>query len=226
LSENPSTLGGTQLSFQGDGGMHNAIYRSRAFELKPGLVVTKTEHGGIGECYVRLIQSKRVGGGLILVGVEIDLLKWVLVDHDDESPKWAFARVSGRKDDNITAMRPGEYTMEVKSTSEWRCQLVQPAMGQSKGRFPHYVSLEGKGGSVDTFRTGVRPVLANIQHIGTGEFYLGFFSLDGMHQYIPGFSTKVGQLHVKRRLLDLLPNKEYLIYGEGNGKWNLGLTEG
>ena len=222
--------------------MHNAIYETREFELKPGLVIAKIEHGGRGECHLQVIPNEHLGSmwlSALTFGAIGHVLKWMPLAYcsefnDYESPTWGITRVSGRKGDR-GSMRPGKYVVEVKSTSRWSCQLIQLALEQSEGSFPHHFRLEGEGGSgfMGPFRTGSRPVLANMRRNGTGPYDLAFMSLDGAHEYIPDILNpvrrgppNVGRLRLEEQELKLLPCKEYLMMGYGNGTWEVDLSEG
>ena len=223
----PFGLQGTQISFHGDGGMYNATYKSPEFVLHPGLVVVKVEHGGRGECHLQFVPADVSWGYLlsVLTAGQAGPIRWVAVDYEHEAPTWAIVRVSGRKDEHRTCMRPGKFAIEVKSTSRWSCHLIQPAMEQSRGSFPHRFVIEGGEAVAGTFRTGQRPVSVNIQHSGTGQFGLQFISLDGTHEYALGHQRNEGQFHVEERELELLPGKEYLMCGQGDGTWDVELIE-
>ena len=74
------------------------------------------------------------------------------------------------------------------------------------------------------FRTGPRPVLAQIKHEGNGQFQLQFTSLDGTHQ-LNVFKAE-GQCHREDYPTKLKPGKEYVAYAYGSGPWEIELTEG
>ena len=116
------------------------------------------------------------------------------------------------------------YHLEVKAFGEWTSAVFQPDLGQCKGNFPYRAGLDGGATVVGPFRTSPRPARANIQHSGNGAFRLQFISLDGMHE--PEVLACEGQIHLEEQELDLLPGKEYLMLGWGNGPWKVELTEG
>ena len=86
-----------------------------------------------------------------------------------------------------------DYHLEITPCGEWECTILQPEMGQSKGTFPHRGGLTSGAIIMGPFRTGPRPVLAQIKHEGNGQFQLQFTSLDGTHQ--PEVFTADGQCH-------------------------------
>ena len=118
------------------------------------------------------------------------------------------------------------YHLKVRAAGDWNCVVFQPDLGQAKGNFPHRFGIEGGANVAGPFRTGPRPVRVNIQHSGTGQFSLQFVSLDGSHEFVPEYSEHVGQLHLEDQDLGLLPGKEYLVCGWGDGSWNVELVEG
>ena len=117
-----------------------------------------------------------------------------------------------------------DYHLEVKAFGEWQCTVFQPDLNQSKGNFPHRAGLDGGATVVGPFRAGSRPIRASIQHLGIGEFRLEFISLDGTYE--PKDFKYEGQVHLEEQELELLPGKEYLMLGWGDGRWAVELTEG
>ena len=115
------------------------------------------------------------------------------------------------------------YHLEVKARTAWDMEVFQPDLGQSHRQFPYRAGIDGGAQVFGPFRTGPQPVLANIQHDGNDEFTLKFVSLDGAHETDYEFD---GQTHQTDKSLDLLPGKEYLLMGSGNGPWKIELTEG
>lgn len=115
------------------------------------------------------------------------------------------------------------YHYEVEARGDWELTVFQPDLGHSRGQFPHRCGTGGGAEIFGPFRTGPTPILANIQHDGNGEFTLEFISLDGEHEVDYEFA---GQTHQIDKELDLLPGKEYLLSGYGNGPWKIELTEG
>lgn len=117
-----------------------------------------------------------------------------------------------------------DYHMEVKAFGKWHCVVFHPDLGQSQDNFPHRIGMDGGAAVVGPFRTGARPIRANILHGGNSEFMLTFVSLDGTHE--PDPFQKEGQINLEGHELALLPGKEYLMCGWGNGPWSVYLTEG
>ena len=117
-----------------------------------------------------------------------------------------------------------DYHLEVMAHGEWNCTILQPELGQSKGTFPHRAGLTNGAIIMGPFRTGPRPVRAQIRHEGSGQFQLQFTSLDGTHQ--PDVFTAEGQCHVEDHETELLPGKEYIASAYGSGPWEIQLTEG
>ena len=118
------------------------------------------------------------------------------------------------------------YHLEVRAFGNWHCIVFQPQLGQSKGDFPHRIGLQSGAAVAGPFRTGPRPVRANIQHNGAGQFALEFISLDGTHEFAPDYSERIGQFHLEDQELELMPGKEYLMCGWGDGAWDVELVEG
>ena len=120
---------------------------------------------------------------------------------------------------------PGvDYHLEVAAHGEWSCTIVQPELGLSKGTFPHRAGLTNGAIVIGPFRTGPRPVRAQIKHEGSGQFRLQFTSLDGTHQ--PDVFKAEGQCHFEDLETDLFPGKEYIAGAYGSGPWEIELTEG
>ena len=117
-----------------------------------------------------------------------------------------------------------KYHLEIKAHGEWHCTILQPELGQSKGTFPHRAGLTSGSIIMGPFRTGPRPVLAQIKHEGNGQFQLQFTSLDGTHQ-LNVFKAE-GQCHREDYPTKLKPGKEYVAYAYGSGPWEIELTEG
>ena len=116
-----------------------------------------------------------------------------------------------------------DYHLEVAAPGEWKCTILQPELGQSKGTFPHRAGLQRGPAAMGPFRTGARPTRARIQHDGSGEFYLQFISIDGTHE--PKGFTEIGQFYIEDHELELWPGKEYLAYAYGEGQWEIELTQ-
>ena len=117
-----------------------------------------------------------------------------------------------------------DYHLEVAAHGAWRCTIIQPDLGQSKGPFPHRGGLTCGAMVMGPFRTGARPVMAEIQHGGNSHFQLQFTSLDGTHQ--TEMFTTDGQCHVEEQETELLPGKDYIACAYGDGPWEIELTEG
>ncbi len=241
MDEYPFNLRGYSRSFGGPGGNYNGsdsvltgIHNPKEFALKPGLLIVKFEHGGIGTCRMQFILDPKQFKNVVSMIYNLKMRGNVhasFVDYEDDSPMWCVIRVSGRKSDHEsdkgeikTFLEPREYFIQVESTSWWSCQFIQPDLGQSKGRFPHRFKLGGEWVPpiTEPFRTGSRQVHTNIWQTGTGEYAVCFRSLDGAHAYDATF-TGTG-----KRVLnpDLKPNTEYLMYVMGNGAWDVELVEG
>ena len=117
-----------------------------------------------------------------------------------------------------------DYHLEITAHGEWKCTILQPELGLSKGTFPHRAGLTGGAIVAGPFRTGPRPIRAQIRHEGSGQFQLQFTSLDGTHQ--PEVFTAEGQCHFEDHETELLPGKEYIACAYGSGPWEIELTEG
>ena len=117
-----------------------------------------------------------------------------------------------------------DYHLEVDAHCAWRCAIIQPDLGQSGGPFPHRGGLTSGAMVMGPFRTGARPVRAEIQHEGNSHFQLQFTSLDGTHQ--TQMFTADGQCHIEEHETELLPGKEYIACAYGDGPWQIELTEG
>ncbi len=116
------------------------------------------------------------------------------------------------------------YHLEVTTMAEWKGAILQPELGQAKGNFPHRAGLRGGAIVIGPFRTGPRPVRAEIQHSGSGDFTLHFISVDGTHQ-TESF-TAHAQFHIEEHETGLFPGKEYIACASGTGPWEIKLSEG
>ena len=120
---------------------------------------------------------------------------------------------------------PGiNYHLEIATTAKWKFTILQPELGQSKGTFPHRAGLSKGAIVIGPFRTGPRPVRAEIDHGGNGEFSLQFTSVDGTHQ-TEAFTAQA-QFHIEDLETGLFPGKEYIACAAGNGPWEIKLSEG
>lgn len=74
------------------------------------------------------------------------------------------------------------------------------------------------------YKSGRRPILAQIKHEGRETFNLEAFSVDGTH-----YSTileQEGQFLIEDHQTEIRPGKEYILYVYADGAWDLSFTEG
>ena len=74
------------------------------------------------------------------------------------------------------------------------------------------------------YRSGRRPLLAQIEHNGRETFNLEAFSVDGTH-YSSVFQQE-GQFYIEDHQTDIRPGKEYMLYVYADGPWTVHFTEG
>ena len=135
------------------------------------------------------------------------------------------------RDEDDEALPTGKYRLEVKSRSRWSCRFIQPALGQSTEALAEALCYDDDyqdnvpAGTyvLGPFKSGARPLLANIRHSGGGEFFFTTVAIDGMHQYV---YCREGQFAAEDLQTDIRPGKEYLLIVSSNGGWNLAFTEG
>lgn len=135
------------------------------------------------------------------------------------------------KEDNIYSLRPGKYSLEAKSKNKWSCRLIQPDIGQSVDSLGAESKDDLNQDSMDAgqfilgpAKSGPRPVLAHIRHSGLGEFRAAVHSVDGTHEC--AIFDQKGQFIVEDQQTEIRPGKEYFLYVEADGEWNMVFTEG
>lgn len=74
------------------------------------------------------------------------------------------------------------------------------------------------------FSVFTRTVLANIHHRGGGWFSAYAYSTDGTHQCT--LFEEEGQFRVEEYQTEIKPGKEYFLYVEADGQWDIVFTEG
>lgn len=139
--------------------------------------------------------------------------------------------VSLAHESNDGCIRPAKYRLEGKTAGKWSCRIIQPDVGQSIGPMAdanqdagfHIMNHSGICVS-GPFTSGRRPLLANIQHVGKGEFIAIAYSVDGTHHCL--LHDQEGQFFAEDVKTDIQPGKEYMLFVEAEGKWLLSFTEG
>ena len=129
-------------------------------------------------------------------------------------------------------LKPGNYRLEINSESRWACRFIQPDLNQSFGLLTQQFSknfgdelLPPPGAFVlGPYRSGRRPLLAEVRHDGRESFNLEAFSVDGTH-YCTVFQQKA-QFYVDDHPTELKPGKEYMLYVYADGPWSIDFREG
>lgn len=205
-----------QFTGRGSGNTANPKEMTYSFTLAPGVMALAFEHTGKPkepgkEGKVQLARDK--GGWFDEKGT--------VFSYDSDHRAVGILRVAeGMWRDPHPDV---SYHWEVEAFGKWELNLLQPKLGQSCNKFPYRAGQDGGFQIFGPFRTGPAPVRANVRHDGNGKFSMEFISLDGAHETICEYT---GQVHEIDKELELLPGKEYLICGGGNGRWQVELTEG
>lgn len=251
MSEYPFNLRGRQENFKGTGYKDGETEQSREFILEQGVVIAKIEHHGSGDLQLSFIHVEAnaeakhgvikkmnrtaarlgdwvTGGKLRTEGTEEyeDYLMgiWKL-GAKGECSSFVIKQV---KEGCIDSLRPGKYCLEVTSKNKWSCRLIQPDVGQSLDTLEDE-SIDQDNIDAGTYllgpvKSGSRPVLAHVRHSGRGEFYAAAYSVDGTHQCLIFYQK--GQLLVESQPTEIRPGKEYFLYIEADGEWNISFTKG
>ena len=155
---------------------------------------------------------------------------WTPVDYEGEiSQAWAIVRVSANEDDK-DCLPPGKYRLEVKSKSKWGCRFIQPSLGQGTESLPDEDDededelMEPALWIIGPFKPVRRPLIASVQHNGGGRFDAEAFSVDGTH-YCALYQQE-GQFYVEDYMTDIIPGKEYMLYIDAEGQWEMSFREG
>ena len=169
------------------------------------------------------------GAGLLVGKGLLGPKTWTPVEYKGKIDTFSIIRV---KENEGGCLPPGKYRLEVESKPAWpawACRFIQPDLGQSFG--PLVVDADeadydmgARTRVIGPLTSGAKPLLANIRHRGGGGFHAAAFSLDGMHECI--LYEQEGQFNVEDVRTELKPGKEYMLYIEANGNWNLRFTEG
>lgn len=117
----------------------------------------------------------------------------------------------GNTDDESTEF----YFIPFLSEEEWD---EHPANRATDGLAPPGIFIIGP------YKSGRRPLLAQIQHDGGDTFNVEAFSIDGTH-YCEVFRQD-GQFYVEDHPTEVRPGKEYVLYVYADGAWMLDFTEG
>ena len=179
---------------------------------------------------------------------------WTAIEHKGEIGICRLMQVSEKEED---CLKPGKYRLEVQSKSQWACQFIQPALGQSTGYLTDDDAVDDEDENPDLYfipfltedewenlsgnyadqewappgifllgpyRSGRRPLLAQVGHDGGDTFNAEAFSIDGTH-YCTIFQQD-GQFYAEDQPTEIKPGKEYILYIYADGPWDLTFTEG
>ncbi len=203
------SLQGTLYEFSGSGRRDGSSEETDAFHLSQGALAFCAEHSRAGDFSVELkpIDGGFFSGDYIALGEGVG--SWV--------------GVMSVKDGWLENLKPGEHRLAVEARGAWTCRIIQPSLGQSPVALPY--KCEGEGAIVaGPFRVGARPLLVNGWHNGAGEFSVGLVSLDGADER--QVIREDGQIHLEEHPTEAKPGKEYLLFVNAGGAWELTFTEG
>lgn len=153
------SLRGAQERFGGYGRSDGETFRSREFDLNPGIVCVDIRHHGYGDFKLEFVTT--AGGHITTTGEAITdtITGWLIGGVHGERANARFAGwfsggeyldvpptiwtpVDGKgkydafgfervRDGDDEALPPGEWRLEVQSQSRWSCRFIQPALRQS-----------------------------------------------------------------------------------------------
>ena len=250
-------LKGPLGSFHGQGNSNGEPEKTGKFPLRQGVTIVHITHNGTGNFELRFSSAEVSGGrqtgaaglgrramtgaaigGIVggVLGATAGAIAGRLLGRQD----WTTETLTGEvedywviriDDENRADLKPGEYQLEVLSESGWKCEFLQPNLGQAVGSLvtddPR--ETEGQPGKPGTHilppqASGRRPVRATIQHSGAGEFKVSAFSVDGTDKV--EIYTERGQFYIEDMATEIRPGKEYILMVEADGEWDIDFTEG
>ena len=234
------SLQGTRYEFSGNGRRGGSSEETDAFHLSQGALAFCAEHSRAGDFRVELKPMDRgfLSGDNVLVsgdgcnqwtGAKSVTDEWVEILNSGKQrlkDGWRGILKSGM--DSLKSgwpeiLKPGEYRLTVEAEGAWSCRLLQPNLGQSPVALPY--KCEGEGAIVaGPFRVGSRPLLVSGRHNGAGEFFVKLVSLDGSDEC--EVIKEDGQIHLEEHPTEAKPGKEYLLFVNAGGAWELTFTEG
>lgn len=247
-AEDVFSLQGTRYDFSGNGRRGGSSEKTDEFHLSQGALAFCAEHSSAGDFRVEL---KPMDRGFLSDSVFFLSGDNVLVSGDgcnqwtgakSVTDEWTEILNSGKRrlkdgwrgilkssmDSSLNSgwpeiLKPGKYRLAVEARGAWTCRLLQPSLGQSPVALPY--KCEGEGAIVaGPFRVGSRPLLVSGRHNGAGEFFVNLVSLDGSDEY--EVIKEDGQIHLEEHPTEAKPGKEYLLFVNAGGAWELTFTEG
>ena len=223
----PTHISSDALDFQGEthticgsGSQEGLSAEMPKLQLNAGTLVGHFKHSGDGEFTVALARSD---GGFEELGADAGKGNWIGAWQVGGS--WLGQLRSGKPGDGwLRQLNPGEYRLNVETSGDWSCHLIQPALNQSLPGIPYRCEGGAGGQVVGSFRVGSRPLRVTAQHDGGGSLLVRLLSLDGTDQR--DVVKAEGQTSLEEHPAEAMPGKEYLLFVSATGTWELEFMEG
>ena len=220
-------LDGEGHIFGGSGRGGDSTEETPPFDLREGALIVASRHSGDGDFNVKLAE---VDGGMFnrpaeLVSLKGEAERTIIRSIEDTrlnlDPREIGVSLIG---DVWLKLKPGSYYLDVEATGDWECRLLQPNLGQSSANLPY--ACNGDEGILISgpFRVGSRPLMVSGRYDAGGAFFARLVSVDGTDD--SDLVRESGQFHLEERPTAAMPGKEYLLWVEAGGYWELEFTEG